>query len=199
MSQDLQLTVPQRQIRAVFDDDTITVYQAYSPSIAKPALEKGTFGKNFKMGRMTWIKPSFLWMMYRCGWASKPGQEVVLAIKVTRQGFEEALSMSCLSHFDGQVYDSYEQWQQLKERSPVRIQWDPERDISLEPLPWRSLQVGLGPAVVANYVNDWIVAIEDITHLVTRIASDSGAASELLPVEKPYPLRPVLAARINAS
>jgi hypothetical protein len=37
---------------------------------------------------MTWIKPSFLWMMYRCGWATKPGQERVLAIQITREGFE---------------------------------------------------------------------------------------------------------------
>lgn len=199
MNNELRSAVPQRQIRAVFDNETITVYQAYSPLIAKPALHKGTFGSNFKMSRMTWIKPSFLWMMYRCGWATKAGQEVVLAIKITRQGFEEALSMSCLSHFDSQVHENYEQWQQLKERSPVRIQWDPERDINLAPLPWRSLQVGLGPAVVANYVNDWIVDVRDVTHLATRIASGSAAASELLPREKRYPLQPALAEQINAS
>ncbi len=66
-----QLT-PFRQVRAVFDDREITVYQAYSPRIAGPAVAAGTFVAPFSFTRMTWIKPSFLWMMYRCGWAAKP-------------------------------------------------------------------------------------------------------------------------------
>ena len=49
---------------------------------------------------MTWIKPSFLWMMHRSGWATKPGQERVLAIEITRAGFEWALSHAALSHYD---------------------------------------------------------------------------------------------------
>jgi len=63
-----------RQVRAVFDEYAITVYQAYSPQIADTALSAGTFIAPFMRGRMTWIKPSFLWMMYRSGWATKPGQ-----------------------------------------------------------------------------------------------------------------------------
>ncbi|WP_141653813.1 DUF4291 family protein, partial [Erwinia billingiae] len=32
----------------------------------------GTFASPpFSMTRMTWIKPSFLWMMYRSGWGMK--------------------------------------------------------------------------------------------------------------------------------
>jgi hypothetical protein len=66
---------PARQVRARYDDDTITVYQAYGHAIADAALAAGTFTSPFSRTRMTWIKPSFLWMMYRCGWAEKPGQE----------------------------------------------------------------------------------------------------------------------------
>ncbi len=40
------------------------------------------------MNRMTWIKPNFLWMMYRSGWAVKKNQERILAIKLTKKGFE---------------------------------------------------------------------------------------------------------------
>jgi Domain of unknown function (DUF4291) len=68
------LPVPYRQARAVFEESTIVVYQAYSPEIAEPSLAAGTFVPPFGMSRMTWIKPSFLWMAYRSGWASKPGQ-----------------------------------------------------------------------------------------------------------------------------
>ena len=66
-----------KEIRAVFDNNTIRVYQAYNEIIAKEAVNNGTFGKNFKLDRMTWIKPSFLWMMYRCGWGKKENQTSV--------------------------------------------------------------------------------------------------------------------------
>jgi hypothetical protein len=80
------MATPQRQIRAVYDAETVTVYQAYDPAIAASALRAQTFVAPFERDRMTWIKPSFLWMMYRCGWASEPGQTRVLAI--ARSGFE---------------------------------------------------------------------------------------------------------------
>jgi len=58
--------VPYRQIRALYDDQTITVYQAYSASIAIPAVkeQKLNASPDFLIGRMTWIKPSWSWMMY---------------------------------------------------------------------------------------------------------------------------------------
>jgi len=81
---------PYRQVRAQYDENTIAVYQAYSPEIAEPALAAGTFVEPFGMHRMTWIKPSFLWMAYRSGWATKPGQTVVL--RIHRMGHGEQLS-----------------------------------------------------------------------------------------------------------
>lgn len=59
---------------------------------------------------MTWIKPSFLWMAYRSGWGRKPGQERVLRIDITREGFEWALANSCLSHFDPSVHKGHGDW-----------------------------------------------------------------------------------------
>lgn len=56
---------PYRQIRALYDDETITVYQAYSAAIAIPAVRDQSLcaSPEFKLGRMTWIKPSWCWMM----------------------------------------------------------------------------------------------------------------------------------------
>ncbi|WP_210418562.1 DUF4291 family protein [Aliikangiella coralliicola] len=60
------MDIPVRQVRAVYNDKTIRVYQAYNDAIANTALEHGTFlSPPFKMERMTWIKPSFLWMMQK--------------------------------------------------------------------------------------------------------------------------------------
>ena len=65
--------IPYRQIRALFDDDTITVYQAYSKTIAEAAVreQRLTASPEFSGTRMTWVKPSWCWMMYRSGYSFK--------------------------------------------------------------------------------------------------------------------------------
>src|SRR5262245_15163066 len=93
-------------IRAIYSERTIRVYQAYRPEIAMPALAVGRFVPPFNMGRMTWIKPSFNCIMCRSGYATKPGQEVVLGIDITREGFEWALENAALSKFTPAVHSS---------------------------------------------------------------------------------------------
>ncbi|MFG1694145.1 DUF4291 family protein [Nonomuraea sp. NPDC049309] len=39
----------------------------------------------------------------------------------------------------------------------MRIQWDPERGLRHEVLPYRSIQVGLGGVAVRRYVEEWTV------------------------------------------
>lgn len=63
------------EIRADYDADTIVVYQAYAPAIADAALAAQRFVPPFSFSRMTWIKPSFLWLMHRSNWGRKPGQD----------------------------------------------------------------------------------------------------------------------------
>ncbi|MDP9796356.1 hypothetical protein J2S43_004868 [Catenuloplanes nepalensis] len=197
-------TVPARQVRAVFTDETITVYQAYSPEIALPALAAGRFVPPFRPGRMTWIKPSFLWMMYRCGWATKPGQEFVLAIGLRRPGFADALRTAVPSHHTpGDRYPGRAEWSRAVKRSDVRVQWDPERDLRLNALPYRSLQVGLSGGASARYAGEWIASIEDVTPLARHIhalaGTDPAAAQALLPPERAYPLPGDVAAVIDAT
>ncbi|MFI6361675.1 DUF4291 domain-containing protein [Nocardia sp. NPDC050630] len=196
-------SVPMRQIRATYDDSTVVVYQAYSPHIADPALAAGTFVPPFKRERMTWIKPSFLWMMYRCGWDRKPGQERVLAITMTRTGFESALARACLSHYVPELYSDRREWAHRLRTSPVRIQWDPERDLHHRPRSYRSLQVGLSGEAVDAYVDTWITGIRDVTDQARRIhdlvtAGQLSAAAAALPVERPYPLAGETARPIGA-
>ncbi len=192
----------QRVIRAMYDNDTITVYQAFNKQIADAAVKAQTFvSPPFKMERMTWIKPSFLWMMYRSGWASKSDQECVLAIKLKRKGWEWALKNSCLSHYIESIHDSKESWQDLLMKSPVRIQWDPEKDINFKNLNYRSIQVGLTGVAVQKYVNDWIVSIDDVTEYSKSIQKEKDQPNNKidLPFEKIYPLTNDLAKIINAT
>ncbi|MEU4773540.1 DUF4291 domain-containing protein [Micromonospora sp. NPDC023644] len=198
------MPVPAHQVRARHTADTVTVYQAYPPEIARPALAAGRFVPPFKRERMTWIKPSFRWMMYRCGWATKPGQERVLAVEITRAGFEWALANSCLSSFDRDRHPDREAWSRRLRASPVRVQWDPERSLRLAPLPHRSLQVGLSGEAVRRYVDEWLVGLTDVTptaHAVRAAldAGDDAAAEALLPPERPYPLPADVAAVVGAT
>ena len=193
-----------REVRADFDDTTIVVYQAFRPQTVDAAIAAGTFAGGFKRDRMTWIKPSFLWMMYRCGWGEKEGQERVVRIRLTRAGFDAALSQSCLASYERDLYGTREAWEQAKRTSPVRVQWDPERSIDLTALDHRAIQVGLGPAVVPAYVDEWIVGIEDMTNEVHAIKRSlrRGARDEAmaaLPRERAYPLPAAIAARVGAS
>lgn len=182
----------EREIRAQYDEHSVTVYQAYNDTIAQSAVKHQRFlTPPFKKDRMTWIKPSFLWMMYRSGWASKANQERVLEIRIKRDGFEWALANSCLSHFESLLYSSYESWKAGLDICPVRIQWDPEKDIYLHNLAYRSIQIGLEGEAVERYVEDWIVSIEDITSFCINIHSlirhkHVAEAKELLPQEEVY-------------
>ncbi len=183
--------ISQHQIRAVYDEHTIRIYQAYSDQIADVALAAGTFvSPPFSMTRMTWIKPSFLWMMYRAGWGYKDaGQSRILAIDISREGFEWALAHSCSSHPD--PLTSKEDWARLKADSPVRIQWDPERDLRLQPLSHRAIQVGIGGEAVPLYVNQWIQKITDITdfaHEIHALVEDGrlDQAQTKIPQERAY-------------
>ncbi|OXM63647.1 MULTISPECIES: DUF4291 domain-containing protein [Amycolatopsis] len=191
------------EIRARYDDDTIVVYQAYSPEIAGPALRAGTFVPPFKRGRMTWIKPSFLWMAHRSGWARKPGQERVLAVTITRAGFEWALAHSCLSAFAPRHHPSEAAWRRQLATSPVRIQWDPDKDLHLRALPERAIQIGLSGDAADRYVDEWITGLTDETdraHEIEALVRDRrlDEARALLPAERPYPVSAELASRIGA-
>ncbi|MGA5419437.1 DUF4291 domain-containing protein [Streptomyces lavendulocolor] len=183
---------PKYRIRALHTEDTITVYQAYAPAIGGPAARTGRFPASWKRERMTWIKPSFLWMMYRCGWATKPDQETVLAVEITREGFEWALRHACLSHYVRGFHPDQDTWKRQLRRSPARVQWDPERDRHLAPLPYRSLQLGLAGEASARYADEWTVSIRDVTPLAREIhglvrAGDPEGAARLMPEERPYP------------
>lgn len=197
------MDIPYRQIRAAHTAQTVTVYQAYRPEIGDHAAAHGRFPDSWSRSRMTWIKPSFLWMMYRCGWGRKEGQERVLAVEISREGFDGALREACLSHYDRETHADRAEWAARLRESPVRVQWDPERDLDLRPLPYRSLQVGLSGRAARRYADEWLVAVRDVTGLAGEIhdllrSGDRAGAAELLPAEAPYPLDAAVSGAIGA-
>lgn len=181
-----------REIRATFDRETITIYQAYNEAIALAALQAQKFVPPFSFNRMTWIKPSFLWLMERSGWGKKPNQESILAIKIKRSFWEEALSNAVLTHPEKALYKEDALWEKLFSEAKIYVQWDPERNLQGTKLPHRSIQVGVSRFWAEKY-NEAIVSIENLTTLAHKIdqlrkEGKTENAKKLLPTEKIYPL-----------
>ncbi|MFF6787539.1 DUF4291 domain-containing protein [Streptomyces filamentosus] len=182
---------PQYQIRADYDARTIVVYQAYAPAVADAALRAGRFVAPFSFQRMTWIKPSFLWLMHRSNWARKPAQERVLAVRMTREGWEEALSRAALTTGDPAAVAE----------AAVHVQWDPERSPRGAALNHYSIQVGIGRRLIRTFTDDWVVGLTDLTPQVRKAASlmqngQAPQARRLFPAERAYPLPAALEDRL---
>ena len=133
-----------QQIIGYQHDNSIVVYQAYKRSTAEFAATNQFFGGDgFSYNRMSWIKPNFLWMMFRCGWAEKEGQEGVLAITISKSFFLEILSKAVISSFNIDYYADQNQWKQDLNEADVRMQWDPDHDPFGNKIARRAIQLGL--------------------------------------------------------
>src|SRR4051795_11784163 len=155
-------------ILAQFDAESIVVYQAYRPEIGHFAARHGYFGGEFSLNRMSWVKPNFLWMMYRSGWGTKQGQEVTLAVRLRRDAFDEILRLAAHSSYAPEVYGTHEAWQRAVAGSDVRLQWDPDHGPSGDPIERRAIQLGLRGNVLARYAKGWLFDVEDISDFVTE-------------------------------
>ncbi|KAK0715128.1 hypothetical protein B0H67DRAFT_600859 [Lasiosphaeris hirsuta] len=180
---------PYKQIRALYDDETITVYQAYNTAIAAAAIaqQKLNASPRFRTTRMTWIKPSWAWMLYRAGYSYKDsGQERILALKMRHADFVAILQKgAAVGEESGSLPE-------------VRIQWDPERDVRLGKLEFRSIQIGIPAGLSERWVEDMIVEIEDVTDRARElkkmldempdVSDEELVEMGLVPVERPFEL-----------
>lgn len=176
------------EIRASYNCSTIRVYQAFNDQIANEALIDNRFGNSFNRERMTWIKPSFLWMMYRSGWGTKSNQNRILSIDIKREGFDYLVEHAVLTTYNPQLYKNYQEWRERLALSDVRCQWDPDRDIEGNPLQARAIQLGIKGNALLKYLNEWIVDIKDISKFVHEIylKKDICDIKQIIPVERPY-------------
>ena len=150
---------------AEWDGEGVYFYQAFNDDIADYALAHQRFGgAAFKPLRMTWIKPSFAWVLYRSRYAKKHSQNRILKVKLTHVAVAELLALCQCKHGGG--------------GSKGRVQWDPERDImhgngakQHEPrkmLRRRAIQIGLSHELSLHYVRS-VVSIQDVTELSRRV------------------------------
>lgn len=157
-----------RHILAQFDDETILVYQAYSEEIGRHAVRHGRFGGAFKYSRMSWIKPNFLWMMYRSSWGRSPNQEFVLALRLRRSFFDSLLDQAVASSFVAGAWGSELEWKEAVEKSDVRLQWDPDHSPTGEKCERRAIQLGLRNRALEEFGQRELVEVIDMTAFVAE-------------------------------
>jgi len=107
-----------------------------------------------------------------------------------------------LSHYERGLHADRSSWQRTLKQAPARVQWDPERDLHLQPMPYRSLQLGLARKAARLFADEWTVSISDVTPLAHQIHAlvtegDLAAAARRLPLESPYPASDALLAHLR--
>ncbi|GMH70935.1 hypothetical protein TrST_g2375 [Triparma strigata] len=198
------------KIRAEQDEEGVYFYQAFNSAIADYAVENQRFGgDDFKPIRTTWIKPSFTWVLYRSGYATKPNQERILKVKLSHEAFAAILS-ACRCP-EGGLDETYAPAAVSRSSAGSRgvVQWDPERDLMMfdpkkknvprKMLRERSIQIGLQGGLSELYVVS-ALSIEDVTERAHEVGrahkckkeKDCEAAMQtlkqegILPLERDY-------------
>jgi hypothetical protein len=176
-------------IMAQYDDEKIIVYQAYKKEIGEFAVKNQFFGGEFSFNRMTWIKPNFLWMMYRSGWGTKEGQDVTLAIHLKISAFRNYLENAVYSSYDQIEGISHEEWRNKLENSSIRLQWDPDHDPHGAKQERRAIQIGLRGGFINAFAKDDILQIENISAFVKEqygFVKNHQLENLMVPTEKPF-------------
>ena len=178
-----------QHVLAHYDDDTIVVYQAYRPAIGEFAIKHGYLsGPHFSLERMSWIKPNFMWMMYRSGWGTKEGQEVTLGLRVRRSFFDALMATAVPSAYDPDRYASSEEWQVAVAHSDVRRQWDPDHSPTGEKLARRAIQLGLRGQSLRAFAKAELLEVIDMSPFVAsqRTHAQDKHPDLQVPVEHVY-------------
>lgn len=158
-----------RQIIGGIENDNIIVYQAFNSQIADYAISKQKFGgPQYSFTRMSWIKPGFLWMMYRAGWATKENQQRILAITLPLVHFKTILQEATITSFDENLFATQEKWKQELETTNVRLQWDPDHDPMGQKQERKAIQIGMKGETLKKFCTNWVTGIEDITDFVKQ-------------------------------
>ena len=178
-----------KHILAHHDAETIVVYQAYRPSIGEYTIRHRAFVEGFSYARMSWIKPNFLWMMYRSGWGTKEGQETTLGLRLRREFFDRILAQAVASSLDQSDYGSREAWRAAVESSEVRLQWDPDHDPHGNAVARRAIQLGLRGTMLAEFGKRELLEVIDMTAFVAEqreLISGAGVGELRTPAERVY-------------
>lgn len=177
-------------VLAHHDARSIVVYQAFRESTGRHAIEHQRFGgPDYSFERMSWIKPNFLWMMYRSGWGTKPGQEITLGLRIRRGFFDRLLARAVASSYGPARHASEAEWKAALQSSEVRLQWDPDHLPDGRKCERRAVQLGLrGSALQSLAAGPELLEVIDMSPFVAaqRPHANGNWAALATPIESVY-------------
>ncbi len=163
----------------------VSTFFAFSPWMLTNKRSRLGFSDCFNVNRMTWVKTSLLWTLWRSEWGHKKGQERILQVNV----FDDFISS---------LFDRAIQTKDISKSDPtcetdVLLQYDPDRRIigrwwitgrmDFHAEGGRTAHFGLRKQALTEfleYIN--LGSMTDITHIVHRLLSERP----LHPTEKLY-------------
>ncbi len=178
--------LPPRTLLATYTDREVVVWQAHRAEVAERAVATGTFdGPSWRTDRTTRLRVSLPSLLWRCAWATRPGRERILAVRLRRTAFDELLLRAVPGDNDPSVYASAGAWRLATRFATALVSWHPDRDVRGEPQPWDTARFGLREALLHAFSREWVLGVEDVTPWVVAHRGDPHAP---VPVVRPYPI-----------
>lgn len=143
----------------------IALFHAFSPEyIQKDQLSE----EKLNMDRMTWMKTSLLWTLYRSDWATKERQERIVEVQVQPTYIEELVAKAVKTK-DPQANNSKVLYQKDPDRAILGKIWNKGQDNY-----WlkarRTMQIGIRGSELERYINEIVPTnLTDITATVNRV------------------------------
>lgn len=185
-----------RVLLATFDDDTVLTWQAHHADVAAEMISRGRpGGTSWRTDRVTRMRTSLPSLLARCDWGRRPGRERILGLRMTRAGFDAMLRQAVHGEFEPEVYATRGAWQLATRYAAVTLTWHPDRDAGGHELARQTVRIGVRDDALRRLTTEWVTGFEDFTPWVeqARVAPSVALA---VPVLRPYPLPPELAARL---
>lgn len=143
-------------------EGNIALFHAFSPTyIKKNQLSK----EDLNMNRMTWIKTSLLWTIYRSDWARKDKQERIVEVQTNPQYLAELIKKSVKTK-DPQANTSEVLYQKDPDRAILGKTWNKGQDnywLSAR----RTMHLGIRGSELERYIDD--IVPENLTDITTTI------------------------------
>ncbi|MEQ1570416.1 MAG: DUF4291 family protein [Myxococcota bacterium] len=190
-------TVPEpRTLCASFDERVVTVWQAHSNAVADAAVAAGRFGgRAWRTDRVTRFRVSLPSLLARNGWATRPGRERILAVHVSRGGFDALLRQAVHASFEPELYPSRSGWLLATRYANVTVAWHADVDPTGSDLPRQTVRFGVRDAALRELTSKWVVGVDDWTAWVVE-HRDRATAATPVPAVARYPMSDDARARL---
>lgn len=150
-----------RTLRATFDDHQVIVWQAHRAEIAAHAVATGRLGgPGWRLDRVSRFRLSLPSVLARSEWGQRPGREHILAVALSRAGFDALMNQAVLAAFETPIYPTRMAWALATRYANVTVDWHPDVDYSGREQAWQIARISVRDRALRTFT-DSVVGVED--------------------------------------